>query len=665
MAAEALQGLGAPEELPAEAVLLLKNVQRAGPLLTSSEPDRIGRGLAVHLSLVVKVPTIIECDRPRTAGLSPRVIALDEAERRPRAAIPEDAEMLVALAAAQTRRVPLAVWDVLAAAMDSSHDGTGSADAVATFEEHLRVTRDDNGALINVSFRDDALRRSLNVESATGRRSFSRAHARITEELLRRVSGLSVGSSWASAGDAGAYASEALPVHAALGGVLPQLLDNADFLVSVSPYALRQGLALAYPDGVPQGTFVSALHYMESEGVITDDQGEWAAWLHHAAVTLGRTRLAEEIVANGVNMPWRTLWSRWRPPGQFGTVLGQPGPVDEITAVTSDARPALVTRRDVYDELVDDELDCEGIYEEFLFTLDDGSALYGPQRVEIPSGALENQQVPGHSYEVLSTDVSQAAAPRMPNSVWAGTAPAEGLLALGGRGGVFVIEVLDDRLPPDPTAAWGESPLAGPHTRAATWALPTSVPLSGQPDRGWLEESFGPGICRPVPDQALPQGLAHDLTRRLLSETGLPCLGGFFGLELVVADRQGFERRDCPPEISDTVDGPCFLVGSWMGAELLVAGHSGHVIVGPAQRRPSQIAASHLGRFLTCVRLYHEYRVTTFSCPAETDDVRRSLLAWWSTIDPSIEGVPHYKTLAEGSRFRLGEEVLRQFPPPS
>ncbi|MGY5131372.1 hypothetical protein ACWGJW_02965 [Streptomyces nigrescens] len=124
------------------------------------------------------------------------------------------------------------------------------------------------------------------------------------------------------------YAAQALPVHAALGGCLEELLGNGETLARTERYGLLQGLAAAWPAGVPQGTVAMDIHYLETQRVDPVSTGEWVSWLHWAAVNRGRRDVADGLANAGIDLPWQTLCSHQRPYGVFGPVEGEVGRVD-------------------------------------------------------------------------------------------------------------------------------------------------------------------------------------------------------------------------------------------------------------------------------------------------------------------------------------------------
>ncbi len=144
-------------------------------------------------------------------------------------------------------------------------------------------------------------------------------------------------------------------MHAALAGTLPQLLADPETVAHVGREALLQGLALAWPDGVPLGGVAADAHYLEEEGVEPDSQGEWLAWLHWAAVNRGQRDWAHRLLESGVSVPWHTTWSRRRPYGAFGPYPGQTGALIAVGVVREPFRTGCERRRAIAVGVVADD----------------------------------------------------------------------------------------------------------------------------------------------------------------------------------------------------------------------------------------------------------------------------------------------------------------------
>lgn len=176
----AAAGLGFPEERRADwsyalgdssfagGLVIIANAQRAGRTRRSAEPERMVHRFAVELAVAGRLKVLIERDMPdvrcfhRNMVVELRSATGQEGAERQLAGT--DADALRALALAEVRRAPLAVWKALARAWES-HTGR-VADVTAALRsasELLDVDADDWG-----SFRDErvaeTLRRSTDPE---------------------------------------------------------------------------------------------------------------------------------------------------------------------------------------------------------------------------------------------------------------------------------------------------------------------------------------------------------------------------------------------------------------------------------------------------------------------------------------------------------------------
>jgi hypothetical protein len=585
-------------------VLLLSNVQYAGEVLTSTEPARVAENLAPGFRRfegrevwvmaeydpdLVDVPRITEYE----VTLSAPTAAGRAAEEEPAAA-----RRLGALAAAELRQVPVPVWQLL-----SSASGVPTtARALLSFAEQQSDVLVVNEGRSSVAFRSEALLRAWRRRQPWDSVAQSRAVEALVSVTADGRPGL-----WSQQGPVGAYAAHALPLHAALAGALPRLLDDGRLLAQCSAAALREALAIALPDGVPYASVAAMLHYLEVQGISPSSQGEWVAWLHHAALSAGRAELAEQLLASGVALPWRTTWTHWRPPGVFGQIQAEAGRVDELGVAVGESGLTVVTARDMttgrnaypaYRYLRQEWIPVTGepasAPVEVRASLSDGDLLWSdahrspgseahtvtfaehtdsgwqpvpPQATSAPSrrparllpAPAESPRTSGTrgsgrhpDSTLLDGRTSPAAAlgtdalphpPNCPSAVTQGLY-LDGRWVLTGAGGLFAVTVQAAGTAAQET--YRKRPLVAAHTRSAPWPLPpsASAALRGDGMRDWLEETFGAGSCHRLAENQLPQGLADSAARRFLTETGLPEISDFLHLAIT-------PRSDRPlPEVA-------------------------------------------------------------------------------------------------------------------
>lgn len=214
-----------------ELVIALANVQYAGELLTSAQPLRVAGTLAPGFRLfgTRQVWVMAEHD-PELVRTSPdtayEIVLPDPSSAGPWTTQPpvpaapngREEPLLDALALAETRDVPLPVWQLLCAA----------AGTPVTAEELLALARRRPDTLTAAA--EDAVGvlvlRFLSDASAHARRR-ARPLARGTqadaaEALLASLAATPEGG-WPPDGPVARYATRALPMHAALAGTLPRV----------------------------------------------------------------------------------------------------------------------------------------------------------------------------------------------------------------------------------------------------------------------------------------------------------------------------------------------------------------------------------------------------------------------------------------------------------
>lgn len=659
----------APDGRPC--VLLLANVQYAGEVLTSTEPARVAEILAPGFRRfegrevwvmaeydpdLVAPPRVAECEvtlpAPTTAG--------GAAEEEPAAA-----SRLGALAAAELRQVPLPVWELLAAISDAPT----TAQALLSFAEQqpdVLVADEDRSS---VAFRSEALlhawRRKQPWDSA--------AQSRAVETLVSATADGGPGL-WSQQGPLGRYAAHALPMHAALAGALPRLVDDGRLLAQCSATALREGLAIAYPDGVPYASVAAMLHYLEVQGISPSSQGEWVAWLHHAALSAGRAELAGQLLDTGVPLPWRTTWTRWRPMGIFGQIEGEAGRVDELGVADGESGLTVVTARDVTtgrnayrkdryirQVWVPATGEPASAPVEVQASLSEGDLAWSTARRAV---GFEASAVSFAEHTDSGWQLGASALPHPPNCPSAVTQGlyVDGQWVLAGVGGLFAVSVQAAGIAAQDT--YLKRPLVAAHTRPAPWPLPpsASAALRGDSMRNWLEETFGAGTCHRLTEDQLPQGLSDRAARSFLTETGLPEIGDFLHLAITPRGDSSLPEvawpgrgRDVPRQRRARSEapssGPFYELGTWMYSRLVLDGSTGRLFRDTTGGSPDPVAGSSLRQFFAMVRLYDEFRRTHFPYVIDHKDAQHSLARWCEQIDDVAARAEAWTLILEGHDF--------------
>ncbi|MFE0381311.1 SUKH-4 family immunity protein [Streptomyces inhibens] len=624
-----------------DAVVLLANAQWAGPTITSTEPGRVLRMIAERFGRDDRrcLRIVVEGD-PERARIPHRrhlqeVLITDGDESRS-AGNPQEAgavsqhRAVQLLAAAETPAVAFPVWSAFCEAWGHRTDEGELRSLVARYPNHLSAETAEDGTE-SVAFTTPVVRSMAREASALSPMDQQR--------LFRYL------AAHAGPPELARYAAQALPVHAALGGALEELLGNGEMLARIERYGLLQGLAAAWPAGVPQGTLATDIHYLETQRVDPVSNGEWVSWLHWAAVNRGQRDIADGLASAGVDMPWQTRWSHQRPYGVFGPMEGEVGRIDQVRVQHRGQVPVAVIRRVVQYDDMGGPLNEE--YVERVFTLDDGTEVGTERVVRIP----HTQDTP--RLAEFQEDATLPA-PRTPDVNRCIRPAGPGRWVIGGQGGLYAVDVVASA--DSETGVWGGGPYLGPVTRAATWQCPEEALADDAPSKSWLERVFGTGRCRTIADTELPDELRNPTAREFLSTIGLPYLNGQTPfLSSLPLDEQGLPEFEWPEDAPDPkADGPFYRIGSWTGGAVVLDGSSGAVLQDTASGYSTVLLASSLPQFATVLRLYGEYRISWLPTLAEALDARWSLREWAEEIDPATETGDHWDEVFEGELDDLG-----------
>ncbi|MET8475345.1 SUKH-4 family immunity protein [Streptomyces sp. NPDC006422] len=645
----AVAGVVAASDERVQDVAELVNVDHAGPLFTTTEPARIAES----------VPLAVQ----REFGLQTRVV-IAEAELAPVVRVPTVTdvapvvvETLVAATGALERdAVSLAVWQCVAQAVLDREVPVSTLRALANAWPEVLVLEapDDGSGLETVRFVNRAAHRLIRASHPIPVAAQQAITTALLELHARRPDTL--------------YTTWALPTHVALADDIEGLLREPALLATVHWYGLWSALATAYPNGVPGGGTAADVHFLHAQGVRPGTQGEWVAWLHHAAVSRGDRAMADALVgAVTAPLPWRTIWSRWRLPG--GPLVAYPGHVgvQEIRADTNDVdRPLVAEWREIAEAPPGETAADNGggvryVYERWRRDAWTGQPVDGPTRVvsawpkrsagnpmaEV-SYASNHRGAWQRSPREPATDV-----PRMPEAVRQAvrlSRDADGaeLWAFAGYGGQFAALVDPKAVEslPRSRSPWTELFLPGPLTSAAPWPLPADIPRTDdEVTRNRLEraDAFREGACRPMAPASLPDLLTHEPSRRFLTEIGWPhtrVIGGLYAPDL---EQQPLTPS---PDHPGMVEG----LGQLASWTLYLDGSSGVVhVVDDGETVP---VASSLPRLLALVLLDHLVLSTSLtSSELESEVLSESVPAWFAALDPLAADSPAWEGLFEDLEY--------------
>ncbi|MGP2440133.1 SUKH-4 family immunity protein [Streptomyces sp. JW3] len=462
------------------------------------------------------------------------------------------------------------------------------------------------------------------------------------------------------------------------------MTENGSVLARCERAGLYEALRAAHPDGVPYASTAALVHYLEVQGITPSSHGEWVAWLHHAALSAGRTRLAGELLHAGVDLPWHTVWWRWRPAGVFGAWPGEAGRVDEVGVSATGPTLRLVTARDTttgkhtgprYTYLRQEWDAATGAPVAAPVTVR-GAIIEGDGDWAGPGSPLAGDAVvfARHTADGWeSTSRLPSPPPRCPVSVTHGV-HMDGIWVLSGTSGLFAVAVTPvqpaPHRPPFPARA-----LVAPHCRSALWPLPerAAAALRGEGVReDWLEETFGGGSCHRLDGGQLPPGLREMAARHFLTTTGLPEIHGFLHLAITPrGDRPLHEvpwpgrGRDVPRHLrarsAAPSDGPFYELGTWMYSNLLLDGRTGRVLRDTTGGMAEPLAGSSLPQFFAMVRLFDEFRRSHGPDAPDHKDARAGLRAWCEEIDPDAAHGEVWTSVLEGFEFEDGTWDLARY----
>ncbi len=134
------------------------------------------------------------------------------------------------------------------------------------------------------------------------------SQSRLTEVLLAHVPRTADGHrDWSRADE---YTRTYLPTHAASGGVLDTLLDEAGFLATAEPGRLLAALPTA---NTSRGIQIARIVERVGQQLLRSPREEQVCYLEMAARMAGDDALANDLAAFAPDRPWSVPWARWEP----------------------------------------------------------------------------------------------------------------------------------------------------------------------------------------------------------------------------------------------------------------------------------------------------------------------------------------------------------------
>ncbi|QKW23357.1 SUKH-4 family immunity protein [Kitasatospora sp. NA04385] len=467
------------------------------------------------------------------------------------------------------------------------------------------------------------------------------------------------------------------PDRSFLPAELPALIEDPLFLAQVDRTRLLAGMAECWPDGVPAGTLAEDVHHLDRLGVRppAERHGEWLSWLHLLLVSHGRADDAAVLADAGYRLPWRTVWSRWVPPGARAARPTGGGRVVALRVVEHEDAPVVsVHEQYVLARLDRMEPDDEDGYYEYAVDLADGAVLAGPQLFR----PFEADDLPDPYEPVLPEDLPElgeavlngpdgwddetAGLPAAPEQV-EHAVRVDRLAVFGGGWGCYAVELHtggdpdeseggDEDRDEDTDGDGNEGAATGPFVDgsapAVTALAPAGLPPEArEPDREWLARYYGADALWTSDPADLPAGLRHEPTRRFLTEVGFPAVRHpllDFSSE-TLAEKGLSELRTADlhspedPDFAGLGEHAYLIATDNDGLTLItVDGESGRVSRYSTERWEGDyyggVMASSVERFAALLRLYATYY--RGADEAALADSGRQLRDWALELDPVV-----------------------------
>ncbi|MFE0520463.1 SUKH-4 family immunity protein [Streptomyces sp. NPDC058954] len=606
-------------------VVILANTQWAGRLRTTHEPERVlsevVRTLIRNHPRSVRMRLLVEVEDTAgpLASMRGRALTLrdpDEPTEHPRTVVDEWEEAaLRALALAEARRVPLAVWSLLCSVLGQDISVRQLAHLASSPSAGPVYLSLDEATWQTVSFRREFVARAW--RDTVPPETAERFHAQALSAL--RSAEPTPEIDW--------YVHRAASGHAVAAGRFESLLHDAALMAKVGHKSLFEGFETAYHDRpVPPTGLAAHLHYLSERGVWPSSHGEWLALLHHSLLDRGPSgqALADRLLASADNsaLPWHTVWAHGIGPGTGTT---------ERLVERPNVRDLRVMRAD--SGLLAIATDTRG--NRNVRHLDSGTPAPDPDDTTAdPDSVATDQGL--HGWRPAGATSGYVDMPRMPRHVRYAARLGDRAL-MSSTDGVFAIAI---------HASASEAPsgvlktMVRTTTRLGTADLPAeALDASAK----WFENVWGVTTLKRVDATALPSDLVDADARRFLTEIGFPHLSGFLELETLDLSETGLTSV---PGATDG-DGPWFLLGDWQGARLVLDGTSGKVLQDGSSGLEDPLAGSSLRQFVTMARLYYWWYASDW--PIE--DTEADLHSWLDEIDAAAFATECWQRVFEDYNF--------------
>ncbi|MEB8343982.1 SUKH-4 family immunity protein [Streptomyces endophyticus] len=601
-------------------LILVRNLDFAGRTRTSGDPER----LMAALQRVARRGHTVIVSVHAVGVLGDDVRALPLAAGAPDVPTSGLPAELGALALAQAYEVPVGIWQELVAGLTGRRPGREQLLDVADAHRDV-VTVVDAGDGV-VSFGEEGVARALRSSTPAGERA--RVHRHLAASIKELSADFAHPDGWAASGAMGRYAATALAAHCVAAdaagdvaaGELTTLLREGRHVAHLAPQSLleaAEGAGMEMAD-IPVGSALADAAYARQYRLLPCTQPTWAAWLHFQATVRGDTALADGVEESGIALPWRVRWSHWRPPGGIHLSYLPFHDVSDAFQARLHDRPVLVAveRRDV--TKIYDVATGELLSSELWPDSEENDELIAAVRTLTPEEYAQVTPLPD-PLTVVGEEMLH------PYLLELQPVPVEGLVVMGGIGGLFCVEPASGV--PFTGFTLRPSQVSCPYWMEAPATVPHHGPAPRPADLGALfADEDVPGALVPIPPPLLPDGLTHRATREFLTTQGVPSFRdrhglGFHGLEWDSAwwrvahgthsgppptrPERFLREVEWPVEVPRATDrtgriieaaGPFFVFGTWMGTDVVIDGPSGRVLALPGEDRAMFREAEVVGR---------------------------------------------------------------------
>ncbi|MFJ9851582.1 SUKH-4 family immunity protein [Streptomyces sp. NPDC101150] len=600
-----LQWISEVRALPERRLVLLTHVHRMGRTRRSYEAERLLTGVLKVLCARTGLHVIAHLDAPALLRSGDVGLRLESPAGADGGATPSAwPDEVRALALAEPRTVPLRAWAALVAGWRTG----GAEDGRPVDEDALRAVLAEHSPWLEergdgVGFVDEGLAEALRQETAAATVTRVNRHMTAWLRTLADEGELAHPDGWAASGPLGRYAAGGLAVHAAQADheqkwtaqTLDDLVARGELVAHLPQTALLDAARCAHYGSVGSNSAAADAAYLWDYGVVPESQAAWAAWLHLMATARGDEDFVAGLLASGIRLPWKAVWTRWRPPGGFHASFLAPGVVGETVEVRWQDRPAVAA-------LGIPDVDVS------VWDARTGEPLAGPwpEDTVVPEEfhtALTWPEGAGPEGPITTLDALEAAVPGTaaahPSLLSAPVLSVGELAILGGPGGLLALA---------PAEGWQEeagkpyrAPLSGPYAAAG----PTTPRRAAPPGTADLRAVVGEHAFRPFKEEQLPDALVEDGALQVLTDVGVPVLDES-GLRLAPDDEDFLTEFDWPEGAAEEPEseGPFLRLGLWMGADLVLDGTGGEVFrVSGDEGDPvgGALVASSLEAFLAMV----------------------------------------------------------------